>query len=149
MTGVKFKNAYKIKMKKLSLGNQSQRENKVFHMPKMRRIRMNKKGDMAHLMISLIMGFMAIAMLTALIPGFVEILDTAQQSDGLNCKGFVYNGNAADSLSYNATIGTKSSIGCLGIKLYLPYLILAVLLGVVMYILYEKSSQGQTPYYGG
>jgi hypothetical protein len=106
---------------------------------------MNKKGDMAHLMIALIMGFMAIAMLTALIPGFVEILDGAQNSEALNCVGYKYNGNAADSLSYNATIGTKSTIGCLSIKLYLPYLILAVLLGVVMYILYDKGSQ-QAPY---
>lgn len=108
----------------------------------------NKKGDMVHLMIALIMGFMAIAMLVALIPGFTDILDVAKQSDGLNCKGYVYNGDPTNALSYNATIGTKSNIACLGISLYLPYLVLAVLLGVVMYILYDKSSQGQ-PYLGG
>lgn len=108
----------------------------------------NKRGDMGHLMVALIMGFMAVAMLVSLIPGFVEILDVAQNSEGLNCKGYTYNGDASNVLSYNATIGTKSTIGCLGIKLYLPYLVLAVLLGVVMYILYDKSSQSQ-PYYGG
>jgi hypothetical protein len=102
----------------------------------------NKRGDIAHLMIALIMGFMAIALLVSLIPGFVEILDTGQNSEGLNCKGYVNNGNAADTLSYNATIGTKSTIGCLAMKLYLPYIILAVLLGVIMYILYDKSSSG-------
>lgn len=110
--------------------------------------RMNKKGNMVHMMVALIMGFMAIAMLVSLIPGFVEILDTAQNSEGLNCKGYKYNGDATSSYSYNATIGTKSTIGCLAVKLYLPYIVLAVLLGVVMYILYDKSSQGQ-PYYGG
>lgn len=97
-------------------------------------------------MVALLLGFMAVAMLVALIPGFVDILDTAQNSEGLNCKGYVNNGNAADPLSYNSTIGTKSNIACLGIKLYLPYLVLAVLIGVVMYILYDK--QQTQPYYG-
>jgi len=113
-------------------------------MPKQKKAQM----DMAHLMIALIMGFMAVAMLVSLIPGFVEILDVAQNSEGLNCKGYSYNGDPTNVLSYNATIGTKSTIGCLGIKLYLPYLVLAVLLGVIMYILYGKSQQSQ-PYYGG
>lgn len=109
---------------------------------------MNKKGNIAHLMVSLLVGFMAVVLLVALIPGFVDILDIAQQSDNLNCKGFSYNGDVNNTLSFNATIGTKSSIGCLAIRLYLPYLILAVLLGIVMYILYDKGTQ-QQPYYGG
>lgn len=107
----------------------------------------NKKGSIANLMVSLLLGFMAIVLLVALVPGFVDILDTAKQSDALNCKGFVYNGDANNSLSYNATIGTKSTIGCLAINLYLPYLILAVLLGIVGYIIYDKGQQ-QSPYGG-
>ena len=104
---------------------------------------MNNKGSLMSLPINLLMLFITVTFLIALIPGFVEMQDMAQQSDQLNCKGFVYNGNAGDPLSYNATIGTKSSIGCMAIKLYLPYIILGVLIAGVALIFYGKAMGGQ------
>ena len=86
---------------------------------------MNNKGGMMDLPVNLMMLFISITFLIALIPGFVMMQDTAQQSDGLNCPGFVAyhsNGSISNDLSYNSTVGTKSSIGCLAIKLYLPCL---------------------------
>jgi hypothetical protein len=103
----------------------------------------NKKGQM-DLMVGLLLGFMVITIMITLIPGFVELIDQAQNSEGLNCKGYTDVSNPV--LSYNATIGTKSSIGCLAMKLYLPYIVLAVLIGVVVKMLYGKNSQQQSPY---
>jgi len=92
--------------------------------------------------VNLLMLFIVVTFLIALIPGFVDILDVAQQSDGLNCAGYVYETNVSHPLSYNATMGTKSSIGCMAMKLYLPYIVLGVLISAVAAILYGRSIGG-------
>jgi len=90
--------------------------------------------------INLLMLFISITFLVALIPGFVEMQDMAQASDNMNCKG--YTDTIDTSLSYNATIGTKSSIGCMAIKLYLPYIVLGVLIAGVAMIFYGRQGGG-------
>ena len=103
---------------------------------------MNSKGSLMQMPINLLMLFISITFLVALIPAFVEMQDMAQQSTSMNCVGYTYNGNAAHSLAYNATIGTKSSIGCLAIKLYLPYIVLGVLIAGVAMIFYGRQMGG-------
>ena len=103
----------------------------------------NKKGGLMSLPINLLVLFIAVTFLIALIPGFVEMQDMAQASDNMNCKGYV---DVDDhTLSYNATIGTKSSIGCMAIKLYLPYIILGVLITGVAIIFYGRQGEQQMP----
>jgi len=104
---------------------------------------MNNKGSLMSLPINLLMLFITVTFLIALIPGFVEMQDMAQQSDSMNCKGYV--DTLDSSLSYNATIGTKSSIACLAIKLYLPYIVLGVLIAGVAIIFYGRSMAGDAP----
>jgi len=89
--------------------------------------------------VNLLVLFISITFLIALIPGFVEMQDMAQQSDNMNCKGYTDVDDA--SLSYNATIGAKSNIGCMAIKLYLPYIILGVLIAGVAMIFYGRQQQ--------
>ena len=103
----------------------------------------NKRGQsgLMDLPINLLMLFIAVTFLVALIPAFVEMQDMAQQSTSLNCVGYTYNGDADAVLSYNATIGTKSSIGCMAIKLYIPYIILGVLIAGVAIIFYGRNQQ--------
>jgi len=111
-----------------------------------RKNRMNKKGQASGLMdlpINLLMLFIAVTFLVALIPAFVELQDMAQQSTSLNCVGYSYYGNANHTLSYNSTIGTKSSIGCMAIKLYIPYIVLGVLIAGVAIIFYGRNQQPQ------
>lgn len=103
--------------------------------------RKDKRGQLMQLPINLLILFIAITFLIALIPGFVEMQDMAQQSDNLNCKGYYYEGNTTHPLSYNSTIGTKSSIGCMAIKLYLPYIVLGVLIAGVSIIFYGRAQQ--------
>jgi len=101
---------------------------------------MNKKGGLMDLPVNLLVMFIVITFMIVLIPGLVEILNTAQRSDSLNCAGFIDWDNAGNPVnySYNSTIGTKSSIGCLAIKLYIPYIVLGVLISVVAMIFYGK-----------
>ena len=104
---------------------------------------MNNKGSLMSLPVNLLMLFIAVTFLVALVPAFVEMQDMAQQSDNLNCKGFVYDGSATNVLSYNSTMLTKSSIGCMAIKLYIPYIVLGVLIAGVAMIFYGRMGGGQ------
>ena len=102
----------------------------------------NKQGQgLMSMPINLLVLFISVTFLIALIPGFVEMQDMAQQSDNLNCVGFEYDGNATDPLSYDADVGTKSAIGCMAIKLYIPYIVLGVLISGVALIFYGRQQQ--------
>jgi len=90
---------------------------------------MNKKGN---IMISLLFFIMGLGVLIAFISPINSFLDIAQQSDGLNCKGFIYDGQINHTLSFNSTIdggASGSPIACLTLKLYLPYILLVFLIG--------------------
>jgi len=63
-------------------------------------MRKNKRGQM--IMINLLFLLMTIAVLVAIIPALSDLLGIAQQSDGLNCAGYVHNGNPNDALSYDS-----------------------------------------------
>jgi hypothetical protein len=98
-----------------------------------------KKGQM--IMINLLFLFMTIAVLVALIPALNSLLNIAQQSDGLNCNGYIHNGNSNDSLSYNSSLASND-LSCLAIKLYLPYIVLAVLIGGVSRVIASRMEMG-------
>lgn len=104
---------------------------------------MNRKGFVG-LMIGIMFAFLAITMLITLLPGFVEMIDYGKGSNSLNCVGYVDTLPADGNYSYNATIGTKSSIGCLALTLYIPYLVLGILIAIVGKIFYDKM--GASPY---
>ena len=88
----------------------------------------NNRGQM--IMINLLFLLMTIAVLVALIPALSDMLSISQQSDGLNCLGYVHNGDTGNVLSYNASMETNS-LACLAINMYLPYIVLAVLIMAV------------------
>jgi hypothetical protein len=107
---------------------------------------MNKNGQ--QIMVNLLMAFLAVTFLIMFVPGFVELIDMGKGSTSLNCVGYVDSNLADGNQSYNATIGTKSSIGCLGLGFYIPYIVLAVLIASVGKIFMNRQEQPQQ-YYGG
>ena len=108
----------------------------------------NKNGALLDLPVNLLVMFICITFFVALLPGMIDMIDMSQQSDSLNCAGYNYEGlGPTHPLSYNATIGEKSSIGCMAMKLYVPYIALGVLIGVVMLVLYGKAQSPQEPMY--
>jgi len=100
---------------------------------------MNKQGQM--FMLNLLLLVMVIMVMVALMPALNEVLNIVQQSDSLNCNGYVYNGDATHALSYNSSL-TSNSMACLAIKLYLPYILLAVLIGGVAKLLAGRGFGG-------
>lgn len=117
-------------------------KNRKAYLRKLQIGKMDKRGNLMDLPINLLLLFIVVTFLICLIPGFVQMIDMAQQSDNLNCVGYMYNGDPDNPLSYNSTIGTKSSIGCLAIKLYIPYIVLGVLIAGVALIFYGRSRSG-------
>ena len=107
--------------------------------------KLNKRGSLMDLPVNLLVLFISITFLIALLPAFTEMQDMAQQSSSMNCAGYAYNGDAGNVLSYNATLaagGHTSTIGCLAIKMYVPYLVLGVLISSVAMIFYGRSQMG-------
>lgn len=101
---------------------------------------MNNRGN---IMMNLMFFIMALGVMIAFISPINSFLDLAQQSDALNCKGFVFNGNTNHTLSFNATLDGGSSgnpLACIALKLYLPYILLIFLVGGLSLVLANKAS---------
>lgn len=103
---------------------------------------MNKKGQMV--MIQLVLLVMTIGILMVITPIINTFLNLAKQSDGLNCDGYIHNGDANNSLSYNSSLNTDS-ITCMLFKLFVPYIVLGVLIYGVGNLFRKKLE----PDYGG
>jgi hypothetical protein len=106
---------------------------------------MNRKGQM-NLFVGLLVGFLVISILVALIPALREqMISVSSYATGLNCKGAVdYNATAAEFT------GGTSTTACLAFGLFIPFLVLAVLIGLVTKMLYDKGGQpAPQQYYGG
>lgn len=102
---------------------------------------MNKKGN---IMISLMIFIMALGVMIAFISPINDFIDIAQQSDNLNCKGFVYDSNVSNPLSFDNQSNNGQSgspIACLALKLYLPYILLVFLIGGLAGVLGGKTDQ--------
>lgn len=102
---------------------------------------MNNKGN---IMLSLLFFIMALGVLIAFISPINEFIDMAQQSDALNCKGFIYGGDSTHSLSFNETRHNNNSgspISCLALKLYLPYILLVFLIGGIASVLGGRGAE--------
>jgi len=106
----------------------------------------NRKGN---IMISLLFFILALGVLVVFISPMNEFIDMAQQSDSLNCKGFIYEGDSTHALSFNSTLDGGASgdpMSCLALKLYLPYILLVFLISGVAAVL---AGKGMTLFAGG
>ena len=100
---------------------------------------MNKKGQF-RLLIGLFVAVMIVVAFIALLPLFSTAVDMGMSSaSGLNC---------ASASDYNATKGESSSIGCLGLRMYIPLIVLVVLIAIISYILYGDNRPQQQQMYG-
>lgn len=102
---------------------------------------MNKRGN---IIFGLMIFLMGLAVMVMFISPINDMIDIAQQSDNMNCKGFIYDGNVNATLSYNSTLdggNSGSPLGCLAIKLYLPYLLLIFLVGGIARVLAGKGAE--------
>lgn len=100
---------------------------------------MNSRGN---IILGLLFFMMGLGVLVIFISPINEFLDLAQQSDSLNCRGFVYNGDVNHTLSFNSSLNNGASgspLACLSLKLYLPYLLLVFLVAGVSAVLAGRA----------
>ena len=102
-------------------------------------LKWNKKGDMFAFMVNLLFLVMMLAVFVSLIPALNAILNISQQSDNLNCYGYLHNGDPNSPYSYNNSL-LSNTIACLAVRLYLPYIALAVLIGGVSKLMADRVS---------
>lgn len=99
---------------------------------------MNKKGNV---MLNLMFFIMGLGVLIAFISPIQAFLNMAQNSQNLNCYGYIENGNENNTLSFNATLNggnSGSPLGCLALKLYLPHILLIFLVGGMSSVLSNR-----------
>jgi hypothetical protein len=99
----------------------------------------NKKGN---IMLNLMFFILGLGVLVAFISPINSFLNMAQNSQSLNCYGYIENGNVNDTLSFNSTLngGTSGSpLACIALKLYLPYILLIFLIGGIAAVLSNRS----------
>ena len=99
---------------------------------------MNNKGQ--NIMLNILFFMIALAVVIMFISPIKTFTDIAQQSDSLNCRGYIHNGNSNAPLSYNSSLNSDT-LACLGLKLYLPYILLVFLIGGVSKILYGRAQE--------
>ncbi len=96
------------------------------------------------IILSLLFFIMGLIVLVVFISPINEILDLAQQSDSLNCKGFIYEGSVNHTLSFNSTLHggqSGSPLSCLSLKLYLPYILMVFLIGGLASVLAGRGAE--------
>ncbi|HEY9703375.1 MAG TPA: hypothetical protein V6C58_13065, partial [Allocoleopsis sp.] len=87
--------------------------------------------------VTLLFIFLAFTFLIALIPGFRSMVNTGlSNASGLNC---------ATATDYNSTLGESSTIGCLAIGLFIPFIVLGTLVVFVYKLFYGRSGGGGAP----
>ena len=109
----------------------------------------NKGGQM--FMIKLMLIVMSIIILTAFIPIIRTSMDNARHQDALNCASNNNKCNDGETgvPCYNSSINSET-ISCLALDIYLPYIILAVIMGGVMFLLAgDMMGLNQQPQMGG
>ena len=106
------------------------------------------KGQM--MIMSLMILVMVILVLTAFIPVIKQSFDTLKNQDSLNCKSskYVCPTSSPGGWCYNATRETETTT-CLIVDIFLPYLVIAILIGGVAWVLAKGFGQGQQQGYGG
>lgn len=100
---------------------------------------MNNRGN---IILGLLFFLMGLGVLVVFISPMSDFLDLAQQSDALNCKGFIFNGDPNHTLSFNSTANggaSGSPLACLSLKLYLPYLLLVFLVAGLSAVLAGRA----------
>ena len=91
--------------------------------------RKNRKGN---IYLNFLLFILALGVVVAFISPINTFLDMAQQSDNLNCRGYIHLGNETNPLSFNDTMDggeSGSPLACIAIRLYLPYILLVFLVG--------------------
>jgi len=111
----------------------------------------NNRGQA--MIMGILMLVMAVIVFIAVLPAISNVIDTTKQCDNLNCEGFV-DSDASSGATCSSTNRsymsdeTQNDFACTILDLGIPYLILAVLIGLVTKLVAGKMVDPVQPEYG-
>ncbi len=96
---------------------------------------------------------MAVIIFISVLPAISSVIDSAKQCDNLNCEGYVDSDQTAGDTCSSTnrsymTSETQNDFACTILDLGIPYLILAVLIGLVTKLVSGKLVEPAQPDYG-
>ena len=107
---------------------------------------------------AMIMGILLLVMgvivFIAVLPAISSVIDTARQCNNLNCEGYIDSSDARSGDTCSSTNRsymtdeTQNEFACTILDLGIPYLILAVLIGLVTKLVSGKMVEPVQPDYG-
>ncbi len=111
----------------------------------------NRRGQM--MMVGIMILIMVVLIFIATLPAVSNVMDDARGCDSLNCAGFVDQSASGDGCSnLNKSYlpnGKDNALTCTIMDLFLPFLILGVLIGLITALLHGRLAQDAQPQYGG
>jgi len=111
--------------------------------------KMNNKGQM--LMVGMLVLIMALLIFIATLPAIQSLIGDTKGCNGLNCAGYVDKDATSATCSgtnnsYDASL-EENSLGCTVIDLTIPFLILAVLAGLIYKLIQGRVMEQPQPQY--
>ena len=106
----------------------------------------NKSGQM--MMVGILVLVMTVLIFVSTMPAITDVLDNVKGCSSLNCAGYVdQDASGAGCSSTNTTFlpnGKSNPLSCTILDLFLPFLILGVLIGLITALLHGRLSQDTT-----
>lgn len=121
-------------------------------------LKYNNKGQT--IMIGIMILVMAVLIAVSTLPAMQSVMDETRQCNNLNCEGFVDSsatgasgGNCTSTnRSYNPDL-TQNALSCTILDLFLPFLILSLMIGLIIKLLHnqlvDRPEPQQYGYSGG
>lgn len=92
-------------------------------------------------LIGILVGVMAVLVLSALTAPMQDLMLDNRASNVFNCNGYIDSRN--EVLSYNSTL-ESNTFGCSVTSFGIPLIVLAIMIGIIMFTLYGEPTREQT-----
>lgn len=112
----------------------------------------NNRGQM--MMIGIMILIMAILIFISTLPAVQTVIDETRQCNNLNCEGYTdpdASGGSnctVNNRSYNPSL-TQNTLSCTILDLFLPFIILGIMIGLITKLLHGQLVDRPEPQYGG
>ena len=94
------------------------------------------------ILIGIMIGVFAVLILASLTQPMQELFSLTRASDTFNCNGYVHPTNTG--LNYNSTL-ESNTLGCSVSGFGVGFIVLATIIGIIMFILYGEPERPQIP----
>ncbi len=93
------------------------------------------------ILVGIMIGVFAVLILASLTQPMQELFSQTRASNSFNCNGYIDSSDA--SKSYNSTL-ESNTLGCSVSSFGVGFIVLATIIGIIMFILYGDPTREQT-----